>query len=288
MSKTLAIFGCGYLGSELARQGLARGWKVSALTRNAGTAATLRDSGVPQVIEAELSSDDWHAALSPEVDYLVNCVGAASDDVAGYVRSYVEGQDSLMRWAERGSVGSFVFTSSTSVYPQRGARLVDETSDSVGVSDRAGLLLAAENRGYAGGNGIDRCFVLRLAGLYGPGRHLLADKVRTGEGFSGNGDRILNLIHRDDAASAVFSALEADAVNVGRIYNVSDGAPAPRREIVEWLAGKLGVDSPGFAEDDGEDVPNRKVSNDRIRNELGWEPAYASYRAGFEAIFAEG
>lgn len=286
MSKKLAIFGCGYLGSELARQGVARGWEVSALTRNPDTAAALRGAGLAQVVEAELSSDDWHAEIAPEFDYLVNCVGAASDDVAGYVKSYVEGQDSLMRWAEGGSIGSFVFTSSTSVYPQTGARLVDETSDSVGVSDRAGLLLAAENRGYAGPDSIARSFVLRLAGLYGPGRHLLADKVKAGETLSGNGDRILNLLHRDDAASAVLAALEAGEVNVGRIYNVTDGAPAPRREIVEWLADKLGVEVSAFAEDDAEDTPNRKVSNDRIRDELGWEPAYPSYRAGYEAILA--
>ena len=257
-----------------------------ALTRNAETVASLREAGVADVVEAELDSGSWHGKIDPKQDFVVNCVGAAADGVEGYLKSYVEGQDSVMQWAGNGQIGTYVFTSSSSVYPQTGRRLVDETASSDGVSERGGLLLAAERRGFNANDSIGRSFILRLAGLYGPERHLLLDNVRTNETLSGNGDRILNLIHRDDATSAILAVLDAGETNVGRIYNVSDGNHSSRAEIVEWLAGKLGVEVPAFAGDDEDDVPNRKVSNDRIRDELGWSPAYPSYCEGYEAILA--
>ncbi|MDE0575516.1 MAG: hypothetical protein OSB39_01075, partial [Opitutales bacterium] len=107
---------------------------------------------------------------------------------------------------------------------------------------------------------------------------------RNGETQSGDGDRILNLIHRDDAVSAIFSVLQAGEHNIGRIYNVSDGNHSSRAEIVEWLAEKLGVDAPSFAGSDGSDASNRKISNDRIRDELNWTPVYSSFREGYNSI----
>ena len=72
------------------------------------------------------------------------------------------------------------------------------------------------------------------------------------------------------------------------IYNVSDGNHASRFEVVEWLAERLGVEAPSFTGDDEDDVPNRKVSNDRISDELGWTPAYPSFRDGYQAMLADG
>ena len=284
MSKKLAIFGCGYLGYEIARQAQDKGWIVTALTRNEETALSLRSLGLSQVVVDELDGDSWHDSIDANQDYVVNCVGSSSHDVQGYVKSYVEGQESIMKWSEKGSVGTFVYTSSSSVYPQTGRRLVDETASSDGVSELGGLLLAAEQFGFPGGDSVGRSFVLRLGGLYGPERHLLLDSVRNGEELSGNGDRVLNLIHRDDAVSAIFAVLGSSESNIGRIYNVTDGHHASRAEIVDWLSTKLGVEKPAFSEDDSEDHPNRKVSNDRIRDELDWTPSFPSFRSGYESF----
>jgi nucleoside-diphosphate-sugar epimerase len=284
MSKKLAIFGCGYLGSELARQALSLGWDVSAVTRNADTASSLSDSGVQQVVAAELGADSWQGEIDSTQDFVVNCVGAASDDLDGYLKSYIDGQDSVVKWARDGKVGTFVFTSSTSVYPQTERQLVDETASSDGVSERGGLLLAAEQLGFPSGGGIGRSFILRLAGLYGPGRHLFLENVRNGKTQSGDGDRILNLIHRDDVVSALFAVLQAGDQNIGRIYNVSDGNHSSRAEIAVWLAEKLGVDAPSFAGRDGSHASNRKISNNRIRDELNWSPNFPSFREGYNSI----
>ena len=285
MSQTITILGCGYLGSALAKQCISKGWTVSALTRNSAKAKDLRAMGVDKVIEAQIEDENWHDQLDSSQDFVVNCVGAASSDAQGYISSYIEGQDSVMKWLQQGSVKTFVFTSSTSVYPQSGKRFVDETASCVGVSEKGGLLLAAEQKCFPPVSSISRSFILRLSGLYGPGRHLLMNKVKQGEDIDGNEDRILNLIHRDDAANAVISCLQADASNLGRIYNVSDGTHATRGQIVAWLAESLNLSTPSFKGDDEEGTPNRKVSNNRILDDLSWSPEYSNYQLGYQSIF---
>lgn len=285
MSQTITILGCGYLGSALAKQCISKGWTVSALTRNSAKAKDLRAMGVDKVIEAQIEDENWHDQLDSSQDFVVNCVGAASSDAQGYISSYIEGQDSVMKWLKQGSVKTFVFTSSTSVYPQSGKRFVDETASCVGVSEKGGLLLAAEQKCFPPVSSISRSFILRLSGLYGPGRHLLMNKVKQGEDIDGNEDRILNLIHRDDAANAVISCLQADESNLGRIYNVSDGTHATRGQIVAWLAESLNLSTPSFKGDDEEGTPNRKVSNNRILDDLSWSPEYSNYQLGYQSIF---
>lgn len=284
MSSKITILGCGYLGSALAKVCLGKGWQVAALTRNPKTASALRTLGVSKVIESQIQNDDWHGQLDANQDFVVNCVGASSSDPDGYIASYVEGQDSVMKWLEQGQVGSFIFTSSISVYPQTEKRLVDETASCLGVSEKGGLLLAAEQKCFPPVPSITRSFVLRLAGLYGPGRHLLVDRIKSGTTIKGDEDRILNLLHRDDAVDAILTCLSAPAQNIGRIYNVSDGNHPTRGQVVTWLAEKLGVPSPGFEGNGLANDSNRKISNNRILDELFWSPSYSNYQMGYKSI----
>ena len=79
------------------------------------------------------------------------------------------------------------------------------------------------------------------------------------------------------------------------MFNVSDGQPAPRQELVTWLAEKMGVEPPVFSGPPNlpsgsvstGKAPNRRIDNGRIREELGWEPRYPSFREGYEALLAE-
>lgn len=284
MSHTLTILGCGYIGTALANSALENEWTVSALTRNEETGKKLEDLGVQNVVVSRLDSDEWHSYLDSKQDFVVNCVGAFSPSLDGYVTSYIEGQKSAMKWLENGVVNSYVFTSSCSVYPQTGRKLVDEKGSCAGVSEKGGLLLAAEGISFPPPDSIHRSFVLRLGGIYGPERHLLVNKVKEGVELDGNADRILNLIHRDDAVTAILSCLLADDTNLGRLYNLTDGSPSPRGQIVEWLANKMEVDAPSFKEDDKEDTPNRKISSQRIMEELNWSPKFPSYIHGYESL----
>ena len=123
--------------------------------------------------------------------------------------------------------------------------------------------------------------MLRLAGLYGPGRiPLLADIVAR-EAIAGAPDANLNLIHVDDAARAVVAA--AGHVT-SRTYAVSDGTPPTRGAYVGLLAKRLGVPPPPFKGGCG---LGKRVRNTRVVHELGLRLKYASYHDGLVASWKQ-
>jgi nucleoside-diphosphate-sugar epimerase len=291
----LIIFGCGYVGGEVARQAVAKGWDVRALTRNPDKARALRELGLAQVEVAELDSPEWHDKFDPHPDYVLNCVSSAGGGIDGYRKSYIDGQRSILQWAAGGHVGTYVYTGATSVYPQADGEWVDEAAPTDNASDHGGVLLESEGL-LAGAPGVSRWFVLRLGGIYGPGRHYFVDALRAGQNdFPGSGETWLNLIHRDDIVRAVFASFAAPAQIANRIYNVTDGHPAPRGEIIGWLAKELGASEPVFApaqaraRDSGRRstagrMPDRRIDAGLIGRELGWTPQYGDYRAGFAGL----
>ncbi len=289
LGKRLAIFGSGYIGGELARQGIARGLRVTALTRNRKTAEALREIGA-EVVVADLVGDDWHARIDGGAEFAVNCVSSGGAGLEGYRRSYVDGMASILRWARsRGAVGTLLYTGSTSVYPQDGGVRIDETASTHGGSDRAQILLQAEAQLRASDQACRRWFVLRLAGIYGPGRHGLLDQVRSGE-ITGRGDHRLNLVHRDDICAAIWLALGAPSNVADEIFNVADDGAARKSDMAAWLAARLALPVPRFT---GEPVtgrraaaPDRIVGNGRIKRVLGWQPHYPTFREGYETILS--
>ena len=291
--KRLVIFGCGYVGSAVARTALAAGAQVAAVTRNAEKAAALRAEGLTSVVVAELASSDWHRQIAPGADFVVNCVSASAPGIEGYRQSYVAGQASILAWAHTGRVpvGTFIYTSSTSVYPQGGGAVVDETATTVGASPTGAIIRESETiLEQASALACRRWFILRLAGIYGPGRHHLLDQLQAGATvFSGLGVSHLNLIHRDDSVSAIMAGLEAPTIFGNEIFNVTDGQPARRAEVGAWLATQLGVAAPmidgtGQTRRGGGLTPDRQISSLKIQQMLGWQPQFPDYRAGYRAI----
>ncbi len=292
-SPSLTILGCGYIGTAVARRALQRGWQVSALTRNAEAAAGLRELGLQRVVEAEIDSDSWHGELDAEQDYVLNCVSSGGNGLEGYRKSYVNGQRSLVQWAGRGRLGTVVYTSATSVYPQSEGEWVDEDTPTQGCSPTGELLLESERVLAEAVAGIGRWFVLRLGGIYGPQRHFMLDRIRGGDThFSGSPEGYINLIRQEDVVSAVEASFAAPEGLANRIYNVIDGSPVTREAFYGWLAEQCGQGEVSFdpeaegQRDNGRRgsrgrLPNRRVSIDRIREELGWAPRFADFRAGF-------
>ncbi len=284
----LVVFGCGYVGAEVARQAIARGLSVTALTRNETKATQLQNEGISTVV-ADLSSTDWHPQINGGANFVLNCVSSGGDGLAGYRRSYVDGMNSILAWARRrGAVDTVVYTSSTSVYPQGGGAIVDETS-TIGGHERADILVAAEEGLRTAPDAARRAFVLRLAGIYGPGRHHLLDQVRAGE-ISGFGEHRLNLAHRDDIVSAIWACFGAPRDQPGATFNVADDGATPKAEIVRWLATRLGAAEPRFT---GEPlagrraiVPDRVIANSRLKATLGWQPRYPTFREGYENLLS--
>lgn len=291
LPESVMIFGCGYVGMSLAERLLQAGVRVGALTRNAEKAKRLQELGLEQVVVADLDSSDWHAEVG-DYQAVVNCVSSAGGGLAGYEKSYIEGQRSILTWAKGRGVQTYLYTSSTSVYPQDGGVQVDESADTADAPATGQVLLRAEGLIAESADEFGRWYVLRLAGIYGPGRHYLLDQLRAGETvIAGVGDYHLNLIHRDDIVRGICAALSQQVAESG-VYNLADNEPTTKEALVNWLAAELGCSAPVFDPElktarmqrRGGRMPDRIIVNARAKAEFSWEPLYPSFQAGYRAI----
>ena len=282
MSKTLMIAGCGDVGSRLGQQLSAVGWTVYGLRR---TVAQLPAGIVP--VAGDLQLDTCPAAWPSEsLDYLVYCAAATQHDEDGYRAAYVDGLRRVLGWlAQHGQRPKRVlFVSSSGVYGQQQGEWVDETSsaDAQGYSGR--IMLQAEE--LALNSGLPAS-VVRLTGIYGPGREWLLGQVRQGYRVATEPPLYGNRIHADDAAGLLAYLLQADALGVALddCYIGVDDEPAPLHEVVAWLREQLGV-SHWAAESTVRRAGSKRCSNARAKA-LGWTPRYASYREGYSAILQQ-
>ena len=293
LPKSVIIFGCGYIGTALAEVLLAAGVRVGALTRNVQKAARLRELGVHEVIVADLDSEAWHGQFTGAYESVVNCVSSAGGGIDGYRKSYLEGQRSILKWAKGRGIQSYLYTSSTSVYPQDGGVRVDETADTADAPLTGQVLCESERLLADAADTFGAWYVLRLAGIYGPRRHYLLDLLRAGESvIPGVGDYFLNLIHRDDVVTAICTALTCHPSSKSGIYNVSDDQPAFKAELVAWLAEQLGQVLPLFDPEyvsprlqrRGGRMPSRQISSSKFRETFRWSPQYEDFRAGYRDL----
>jgi len=170
---------------------------------------------------------------------------------------------------------------------------VDEKAPAEGATPNGAIIRESEALlQHAPASAVRRHFILRLAGIYGPGRHHLLDQLRAGAvQLGGSGTHRLNLAHRDDIVTAILACLGAPAAVSSDLFNVADSVPALRAQVVGWLAGRLGRPVPGFGGSattrrGGAPMPDRIISNARIQQTLGWRPQYPDYRAGYEKLLS--
>jgi len=294
LPESVFIFGCGYVGTALARCLIQAGCRVGALTRNEEKAAALREIGLSEVIVEQLDSHSWHHLVQGSYTSVVNCVSSAGGGIDGYRKSYVDGQRSILEWAKSQEIRAYVYTSSTSVYPQDAGVWVDETADNRAAPPTGQVLLESETLLANENSGLSRWYVLRLAGIYGSGRHFLLNQLRDGGGeIPGFGDYAMNMIHLEDIVSSIRAAL--CAVAPCGVYNISDNAPTTKQEVLSYLASQLNMPTPVFNPNKvserlkrrGGRMPHRYISNAKARNQLGWEPKYPSYREGYAELINE-
>jgi nucleoside-diphosphate-sugar epimerase len=279
------IIGCGYvglpLGAELARQG----HDVFGLRRSAAAEASLSAAGI-KPLRADITRPDELAKLSPSFDWVVNCVASGGGTAEDYRRVYWQGTRNLIHWLGGGAVKKFVYTSSSSVYGQNDGSVVTETSPTEPLVDTAQvlvetekvLLAAAQERGFP-------AVILRLAGIYGPDRGHWFKLFLKGEArIEGQGGRVLNMIHRDDAVGAIIAALRNG--RPGEIYNAADDEPVSQLHFFEWLADTLGRRLTPPAADAADatrkrGVTDKRVSNQKLKRELGYRFKYPTFRQGY-------
>lgn len=276
---SVLIAGCGDVGSRLASQLLAQGWTVYGLRRSVarlpagvtGIAGDLFDANCPSA---------W--PTSP-IDYLVYSAAATDHDEAGYRAAYVDGLRNVLSWLKQHGQKPkrLVFVSSSSVYGQQQGEWVDESSATQATGYSSRLMLEAEHLAL---HSSIPASVVRLTGIYGPGREWLLTQVRQGYRVVVEPPLYGNRIHVDDAAGLLAYLVQADArgVALDECYIGVDDAPAPLAEVVAWLREYLGV-TQWSAEASVRRAGSKRCSNARARA-LGWVPRYASYREGYAAI----
>ena len=251
------IFGLGYSAKRIAVALERDGWEVISTGR-----------------EGTLAFDDTinvHLALADSSHVLSSVPPAADGDPV--LDAYGDGLSG--KWLG--------YLSSTGVYGDTGGAWVDESAQ-IGTgrrTARADADVAWLARGAR---------VLRLPGIYGPGRSAL-ERVREGKAHRIDlSEQVFSRVHVDDIVQAAVNALKGPA----GAYNLADDAPGSQNAVIELASELLGLEPPPLQSLDESNLSpmargfyaeNRRVANGKAKRVLGWQPRYSSYREGLRACF---
>ena len=280
------IVGCGYVGLPLGAELVRLGHEVCGLRRSASAENELKAAGV-QPLFGDVTQPETLAKLPREFDWIVHCVaaGGGADD---YRQVYLQGTRNLIDWLAPNPPKKFVYTSSTSVYGQNDGSPVKESSPTEPLAETAKILVETEQVLLAAV--ADRKFpavILRVAGIYGPDRgHWFKQFLKNEARIEGDGLRCLNMIHRDDVVGCIIAALKNG--RPGEIYNTVDDEPVNQMNFFQWLAGTVGKYPPPSVPDNPDEnrkrgVTNKRVSNRRLKMEMGYQFKYPNFRKGCSA-----
>ena len=260
------IAGAGDLGGRIAARLSEHGCDVWSIARRARPAE-------PNLLSLDLSQPITCAL--PEVDWLVHCLSPAARDEAAYRATYVDSLHHLLDALPHTLRVAFV--SSTAVYGDHGGAVIDESASCTPGAFNGQVLLEAERLAAASAR---EALILRLGGLYGPGREALLRRVRSGEPIAiGPPPLYTNRIEIDDAAAAIAHLVGSDARGV---FNIVDDAPAAQGDVLDWIADALSLPRlPRLQQPVAGD--NRRVSNARLRGG-GVRLRYPDFRDGYRHV----
>lgn len=274
----ILIAGCGYVGTELVKVLSADGHHVWGLRRN----GVVLPKGAESV-QADVTKPETLGMLPAGLDAVVYAISAGGYDAARYRAAYVDGFKNLVTALESRSqpVKRVVYVSSTGVYAQDDGEWVDESSPAEQAHFSGALLLEGERLAREGHY---PATVLRLGGIYGPGRTRLIDSVREGTARLPAKPAFINLIHRDDCVGIIRHVLSMQRPEP--LYLGVDSNPVDRRELLTWVAERLQLPAPSI-----EDVPttqrslrgNKRCSNARIVS-AGYKFFYSSFAEGYRDL----
>ena len=274
--RRVLIAGCGYVGTAAADLFHAGGWLVEGWTHSTVSAAKLLEKPYP-VTTVDFTDRHQVNAHSQNFDLVVHCASTRGGDAESYRRTYVEGLTNL---ADRFVGSTLLFTSSTSVYAQKGGEVVNEQSPAQPSHENGQVLRETEDLVLDRGG-----IVARLAGIHGPGRSAILTRFLRGDtAVDSTNDRFMNHIHRDDIASALVLLAEASSPRQNAVYNVTDDEPILRSACYQWLNEKLGRPPASKGKDPAtakRGRSNKRVSNLKLR-ECGWRPQYPTFAAAME------
>lgn len=272
----ILIAGCGYVGEATADLFQAAGWDVEGWVHSKQSATRLSEKpySVRVIDISERAQLPQHGGV---FDAVIQCVSSRGGDAERYRHVYLNGARNLV---EHFSGSTILFTSSTSVYAQRDESWVTEESEAEPLRQTSHILLEVEKLVLDNGG-----IVVRLAGIYGPGRSALLTRFLNGTAtIDTKNDRFVNQIHRDDIASAVFLLLNRKQQDAAQIYNVVDDQPIRQSECHRWLAQRLNRPFPPLGKSEHarkRGDSNKRVSNVKLRRS-GWTPQYPTFADAME------
>jgi nucleoside-diphosphate-sugar epimerase len=278
----LLIVGCGFVGNELVRQHLRTNQSsgvpspVYALTRTAARASELRAAGALPII------GHWQDASTldalPQVDTILVSVPHREDSGFG-IESHVAGLKYLVQRLP--TFRKLIYLSTTGVYGDAHDE-VDELTPTQATRIGPQIAVNAENW-LAAHFQAPQLAIIRLAGIYGPGRVPLVEKLRSGEALQVPQEGWLNLIHVADIAAMLLQVMQRDLAQ--SLYVFSDGQPVPRMDFYRALSKLCGVDEPRFAVPDpnasrSQRAGKKRVNPQRLITELNLQLQFPSYKEG--------
>jgi nucleoside-diphosphate-sugar epimerase len=272
------IIGCGYVGTALGARLLQMGHEVVGVRRSGEP-----EQGI-QIVKADITQPSEWAKIEGSFDWVVNLVSSNKGGADEYRLVYLEGNRNLVEWAKGRGIKKIVYSSSTSVYAQKDGSAVKESSPTEPTTETAKILVEAEKFLQQAAPALPTV-ILRVAGIYGPDRgHLFKQYLKNEAKIPGKGERIINMIHRDDLVEVIIAALKNG--RAGEIYNAVDDEPVAMLNFYRWLAETLGKWMPPFATEEEEPerkraVTNKKVQNRKMKVELGVQLKYPTFRQGY-------
>jgi nucleoside-diphosphate-sugar epimerase len=270
---------------RVARRLIATGWTVQTMTRRPDRARQLEKQGIHAIV------GDWTDRRALEeirpVERVLVAVGYDRHDDKSRHSVYVEGLRNALDVISPSS--RVVYISSTGVYHQTGGVWVDESAPCRPNREGGVAHLMAEQLLYRRRpeSTIAATVVLRLAGIYGPGRVPRVDSIRRGEPIPADPLGYLNLIHVDDAAACVLAAWQH--ARPERCYLVADGHPVLRGDYFSEIARLTHSPSVRYASEGGtRSDTSKRIWNARMRRHLMPQLQFPSYREGLRDVLFSG
>ncbi|MFC7396434.1 SDR family oxidoreductase [Chelatococcus sp. GCM10030263] len=294
----LFVFGIGYSASAFITRYGERFRAIAGTVRAPGKAAELQAQGIDaQVFDGSGTAPDENrsaiATALAEADAVLVSVPPGADGCPAYTAFGASlAEAPRLRW-----IG---YLSTVGVYGDHDGDWVDENTPPSTRNARSLLRLAAE-KGWsrlASETG-KRLDILRLPGIYGPGRNALVEVAAGRARRIARPGQVFNRIHVEDIAAtlAVLTARAEHSPAGGGVYNVCDDEPAPQSDVIAYAARLLGLPPPPEVslEEAGLSpmglsfwTENKRICNARLKADLGLELAYPSYREGLEGLLNAG
>lgn len=285
MAQSLLVFGAGYLGRAVLAEATRRGLSVAATSRDPGRRAALEADGITAIDPMDKAALAAAVAKASAILITAPPEGHGCPGARALLPALTEAQ-AYPDW-----IG---YVSSTAVYGDRDGGWVFEDDALNAASLEGARRVRAEADWFDAGRGMGLTVqVFRLPAIYGPGRSVV-DRLRDGSArIVRKPGQIFNRVHVDDAVAGLFASM--DRPRPGAAYNLTDDAPSPVDVVMSDAARRMGLPQP--PEVDWTDpsvsdamrrfyLDSKRISNARAKAELGWRPAYPSWREGLEAILA--